>query len=634
MNIKFGMDNFYVKYLKRFLNSELMQTNTILGKFDKNDLNLLVKYLNLPNVKDMFEVEKEISKLFPDLRTLFNVKLKDDVITWTSKEISDYESQFIINNTDAIKDYCESVGWELNNVMEWVDLSKDINGDSIVDDEDRKIIYNIVYNGMTYPEEIMQKADLNLDGVVDQQDVSIMDSYLLSGKLSLEIKNSGRKNYFPNKDMLVFVNQFDGTFMYGYAIKDGIGIDNIPHTNATGEYKIALYQCKPGQKITIAHNSPNTVRMVIGSSPAVLKQDLTGFMLQNVQDITLRPGEGFQYTVASRDDGFYDGNWVCIQVPSNYGDLSGATDKTVILEMGDINFDGRIDMQDYTLLARYTAEGPGSEELHWKATAKQKAVMDIDKNGIINVEDAEILYKFIQGDPEYPSLGLTSFTYSVPSDYNEGDNVNNLLIIDGHYTDDVNIPFSEFTKDDWVIHEKFFNYLLGMAIHEYSNSENITYLQKLLKEIYPEYSYNKSFFYPGNYSDNMRNIVRDYQHSKVSYTLGDLNRDSRINELDLRLLRDYLTEKDEYFKEHPDETPNDKYSSKVFSDVQRQRADVNQDGVINEDDYDYLKKQVNGEITTLDNYDISFILGWYDVQTEGLLETDVNISENISEVSK
>ena len=60
MNIKFGDDNFYVKYLKRFLNNEMSQTNTILGKFDKNDLELLIKYLNLPNVEDMFSVYKKI----------------------------------------------------------------------------------------------------------------------------------------------------------------------------------------------------------------------------------------------------------------------------------------------------------------------------------------------------------------------------------------------------------------------------------------------------------------------------------------------------------------------------------------------------------------------------------------------
>lgn len=98
-------------------------------------------------------------------------------------------------------------------------------------------------------------------------------------------------------------------------------------------------------------------------------------------------------------------------------------------------------MQDYTLLARYTAEGPGSEQLHWEATPKQLAVMDINKDGQVNIEDAQILYKFIEGDPTYPSLGTTVFTYDQPGNANVVANVSNLLIIQGHYDQDVNIPF-------------------------------------------------------------------------------------------------------------------------------------------------------------------------------------------------
>ena len=44
MNIKFGMDNFYVRYLKRFLNHELSNSSTVLGEFDKGDLKSLIKY--------------------------------------------------------------------------------------------------------------------------------------------------------------------------------------------------------------------------------------------------------------------------------------------------------------------------------------------------------------------------------------------------------------------------------------------------------------------------------------------------------------------------------------------------------------------------------------------------------------
>ena len=67
MNIKFGMDNFYVRYLKRFLANELSQTNRVLGPFDKTDLSSLIKYLNLPNVQNMFVVRDKIQEQFPQL---------------------------------------------------------------------------------------------------------------------------------------------------------------------------------------------------------------------------------------------------------------------------------------------------------------------------------------------------------------------------------------------------------------------------------------------------------------------------------------------------------------------------------------------------------------------------------------
>ena len=36
--------------------------------------------------------------------------------------------------------------------------------------------------------------------------------------------------------MKVFVNQFTGTFLYGYAIRDNIGIDDVSHIDSTGLY--------------------------------------------------------------------------------------------------------------------------------------------------------------------------------------------------------------------------------------------------------------------------------------------------------------------------------------------------------------------------------------------------------------
>ncbi len=664
MNIKFGMDNFYVKYLKRFLNHELSQTGAILGKFDKIDQQALIHYLNLPNVKDMFVVQKEIIEKFPDLNKLFNMRLKDDLIQWTSKNISNVESNFIIDNLNAIKAYCESVGWEIANISEWVDLTKDINNDGKVDNTDRTILHNIIYSNADYPASIMEKADLNLDGVVDIRDLTIMDNYLNEGKLKLDIKKGNRKNYFPNEDMLVFVNQFDGTFIYNYVFRGPTTLQDVIEYDNTGLHKIALYKCTPGQKVTIAHNNTQSVHLAIGCTYVKLKQDIVGAksVLQNVVEVDLKSGEGFEYTCSSSELGNgYDATWLCIQCPSNYDDVFTAQKESLVLEVGDINFDGRIDMQDYTLLARYTAEGPGSEELHWKATPKQLAVMDINKDGNVNIEDAQILYKFIEGDPTYPSLGTTVFTYDKPGNADVIANVSNLLIIQGHYDQNVNIPFSDFVKDDWIVHDKFFNYLLNMAIHKYSFSQDISYLQKLMKEYYPEHMYDEDFFYPGVYSNNMRNIMKDYQLSKAYYTLGDLNRDNKLDNIDLQLLREYLDDATDYnlvldylagkieltpaqikqLDKNQDGKIN-KADEKIlkealddkYSPTFRVRADVNQDGYINEEDYKLLEKEVKGESTKLRQFQIPFMLGWYDVQTEALFESDYNYNENISEVNK
>lgn len=661
MNIKFGDNNFYVRYLKRFLSSELNNSNSILGEFDRNDLKLLVQYLNLPNVKTMFEVSKDMEANFDKLTDLFTVYLKDNEIIYTSKNICVEASEYITGIRSKIVEYCQSAGWELSDMQMWIDTSKDINQDGIINQEDRDIIYNIIYNVKQYDSSIKDKSDIDRDGEVTLQDLALFDEYLNTGRVTFTIKRSNRTNYFPNKEMLVFINQFEGTFLQGYEIAG----NDQPQPDPTKMHKIGIFKCTPGQKITIAHNSNKTTRLVIGCAAVKNLEELKNFSLKNVVDINLKPGQGYQYTATSRIDGTgINANYICIQCPSDYDNLSGSTNTTVTLQVGDINFDGKIDMLDYHLLARYTATGPGSEELKWTPTPKQLAVMNCDvenePKGTISNKDTVRLYKYITGDPSVVSLGTAMYTYDTDSEM-AVDNVSNLLIIDGHYDKDVNIPFNEFMENDWVIHDKFFNYLLGMAVHKYSPSENITYLQKLLKEVYPEHIYDESFFYPSVYSDNMRKLVSDYQHSKLKYTLGDLNRDNSITEEDLVMLRTYLDEAedlnltrdildgkielttelllrlDQNLDGRLTETDYSMLKERInskYSTIFIQRADVNQDAVIDELDFDLLKKAVDGKTNELKSYDISFILGWYDVQTENLLETEVNTSMNISEVSK
>ena len=665
MNIKFGMNNFYVRYLKRFLNSEMRRTSTVLGKFDRADLDLLIKYLNTPNVETLFTVRDKMLKRFPELGNLFSEYVGDNFITYTSKQLSANTSTFLKDNYLDIKDYCKSMGWEINYVNDWIDISYDVNNDGNIDVVDRAIIYDIAINGTTYDEKTMQRADLNLDGKVDSDDLTRFDKYVENNRMYLSIRALDRKNYFPNKDMLIFINQFKGEFIYNYVLRDNTGVTDLPHEDSTKLHKLAVYECTPGQKITIAHNNPNPVHLVIGSSPVKLRQNLTTTQAVNVVELDLLPGTGYKYTCASTADRTGgDAHFVLIQCPSDFGDLSGTKRITETLDVGDINFDGKIDMDDYHLLASYTATGPGSEELHWNPTPKQLAVMDIDvTNPGIGIKDAERLYRFLNGDPSIPTLGTTDYTYTQTIDNPNSNNVSNFLIIDGHYPDTFNIPFAEFITDDWIIHEKFFNYLLGMAVTRYSNSEDISYMQKLLKEIYTEYAYNDKFFYPGNYSDEMLMVVSSYQECKNYYTKGDLNIDGKLDAVDLELLNNVILNSKDYnmcrhYIQDPvtyplspedfarlDKNGDGIVDSQDLALIQEERlqqhsiqvlerADVNSDGFIDEQDYAILEANVNGTSESLKQYDISFMLGWIDVQTEKMLEDDVNSYGLLSEVSK
>lgn len=644
MNIKFGMDNFYVRYLKRFLHQELNQdSNNILGKFDKNDLQQLITYLNLPNVKSMFNVQKEIMERFPPLSTRFTPGLKDNEIVFTSKEITGEDSKFLTDNLDDIKEYCKSVGWEVSDINEYIDTSKDLDSDVDVREgkgsigkTEVQIMHDIIFNGQIKEESIMKKADINLDGKIDTDDLRILNEYIANSKLYIIIRSSDRKNYFPNEDMKIFVNQFDGTFLYDYAIRDGRGDtqDDVPHPNPDKLYKVALYKCYPGQKVTIAHDFNKSVHMVIGSSPATLKSSIPGLLLNNIKEIDLVQGAGYQYTCSKASEGTgYNAHWLCIQVPSDYGNLSEDLDITIPIRLGDINLDGEVNMQDYHLLAKYTAYGPGSEELHWTPTRRQLAAMDLNGDGKVDMHDVQMFEDYLHG--YLPDLGWAPYTYTIQQDITNSTNVNNLLIIDGHYYEDeyctrgdINIPFDEFMTNDWVIHEKFFNYLLDMAIQPYSDSYNITYAQKLLKEIYPEHMYDEKYFYPGNYSNKMRDLVRQFQVAHYDYYYGDFNKDNKIDDVDRQIMRDYL-----------DDPQHIAYEQGLVEEdssiiAEPERADINRDGYKNEVDYNILLSMIADPSLAIKNFHITFNLGYIDVQTEALIEQEYNTYGNISEVSK
>lgn len=600
MNINYGTENYVVRYLQAFLQENYSNTLRITGVFDELTHQSLINYLKLANVETIDTVEKSIVEKFPDISKLFISIRKSDEIVFQSKVINKETSEFITNNVSAIEELVTSLGWELGNINDFVDYNMDINEDESVDSNDKNILYNYMFGNGNMSEEIEKRADLNLDGIIDKKDLQILDNYLQEGKLYIEVKSSGRINYFPNKDMLCMINMFNNKFRYNTAIRDGSGQDDFVHENTSGNYKIAVIEAGPGETYTIAHGSVDRTTLVIGSSPCY-EDDLEVLKVQDVVEVTLNPGEHYVYTTTkagtdSSGESKMDTRNLIIQCPSTMGDISGQIQKSIPLNLGDINFDGRIDNLDKKILADYI------KGTNTNLTDKQKAVCDLNNDGLINEDDMLLMNQYL--NKEIPTLGVIHYTYFAPSDGDiaTGANINKLLIVPGDYNKNTAVPFSGFTTNPWIVHDKFVNYLLGMAITPYSRSEEITYLQELLKLYYPGYETNFSI---GTFDDTMRQLLLDYQNSKFTATKGDLNGDGRVTEADLIMVQKYID------------------GEMDFNNTQITNGDIDGNGAVDETDYQLIKDFIDGKNNDLIVYEIPFSIGYLDVQTEAELLRDL-----------
>ena len=149
------------------------------------------------------------------------------------------------------------------------------------------------------------------------------------------------------------------------------------------------------------------------------------------------------------------------------------------------------------------------------------------------------------------------------------------------------------------------SYLLGQSVTPYSRSEDITYTQNLIKKIYP--LYNDSFI-PGYYSDLLKELIEKYQRTKIHYSLGDLNKDNKIDEVDYKLLKNYL--------DNPELHP--------LSEVQLKLADVDRDTKVTVNDLNMIRKEVDGINDDLKVFDIQFIMGYLDPITEYMMQKDIS----------
>lgn len=110
MHLNYGMDNYFVRYLQKFLSQNYSNTIQMTGKFDKQTHMGLINYLNLPNTETQFEVTRIFRETYPELNSLFIPHQMNDEVVFTSKRIDKETQDFLTNNIQNFRDTARSLG--------------------------------------------------------------------------------------------------------------------------------------------------------------------------------------------------------------------------------------------------------------------------------------------------------------------------------------------------------------------------------------------------------------------------------------------------------------------------------------------------------------------------------------------
>lgn len=173
MGIKIGDTGLRIKYLQTFLKENYSKSVRVTGEYDAYTHKMLIDYLHSPDIADIKEVQKQIESI-DNLLYYFIPYEKADCVLYKAKSSSDEVVEFMRNIQDNLISIVSNNGWELSNFVLY-----------------KSEEYNNVYQ--------------------------------------FTVKSNGRKNHFPKKDLLKYVNHNVDDYLIStlidYDLSDFGGID-------------------------------------------------------------------------------------------------------------------------------------------------------------------------------------------------------------------------------------------------------------------------------------------------------------------------------------------------------------------------------------------------------------------------
>ena len=488
--INFGDSNLIVSYIQSWLKENYDNTLVLSDVYDKNTHKALINYLKLPKIVDSYKIKDMLINEFTYKETEPPHKLIDGGGLWnfnfemTPFRIKFYTRDtnetftngilFILQHINDVDEFCRQYGW-----------------------------YVSFYTKTNYKSKTKNK---NIYFVINKLD----RPQLLPSKDVLNMINLNCHDYILNKCFLDATNAY-----HGY----------IQNSNY---YKILLIEAKPGDIFTISHGYEHSIEMAVGYVEASLNEIRNGNVIVN--DIYSHMHNSVNGMLATTNYITYgiptnsECTYLLIQLPYNQK-LSLSETKQYTIKIGDINNDGIVDKTDLELLRQYVlATNNGNQppfilDERSKIAANIKQDYDSNGNPIINDIDLSLFEtRYLESQTSGTYLDFGTLNYEAQKS-DIIDDVNKILVVNGaieQYYGNSTVPLNEFSDNPWAIHEEFLPFIIGSAIHPYSNSNDISLLQEKIQKLNSRYIPKQWGYYDSAY-DYLTNEKLIWNENKLHY---------------------------------------------------------------------------------------------------------------------
>ena len=467
--INLGDRSLAVQYIQNFLKDNYNKNIHLSDEYDKDTHKALIEYLQLPEVLDSYSMKDLILEKYtfredqPPNALIngggawnFDFDITLDTIRFYNRPINqcfDGALRFISEYMEDIDKLCRANGWYLANYTKF-------------------------------------KYD-------NSREITKVAEFLL-------VKES-RKQLLPVKDIIKMINFSMNDYLLGKCFIDE---NNSYHgyIQDSNLYKISYIPAKPGDVFTISHGYKYACELAIGYVETNIN-DLKHSELVSVNNIIshlsksvygeMNPGQYEIYEIPEDSECTY----LVIQMPYQNNLISPSSQK-ITIKLGDINQDGRIDFDinnpqsDYMILKNYVEnrDDVNTPTLTGASLVAANINKDIDINGNPVVDESDLKMfeariKAFQNNGIAIDFGETIYEKEI--DLTESD-YDRLLVIygnieEGNSNNELNIPIEDYQTNPWSIHDCFLPYIYGSAIHTYSDSRDIEWLQKLIMKFQPRY---------------------------------------------------------------------------------------------------------------------------------------------------